>query len=185
MSKKLPKATSATLDRIRGEAAPAAVEAVAPPAALPPGDPALRRAQAREVVERHTAYAAVGGLIPVPFLDTLGVMATIALMIQAVAKIYGQPLHRDTARTLAASAAGGLGQAGAGAATAAILARLTPGANVFGIMASAAAAAALTRTIGRAFILHFETGGTALSFDADAIAAYFATSSDSQPTSRQ
>ncbi len=206
MSKKLPRATSATLDGIREEAAPAAAKASrpaaarkaprpaaarktsaakAPPSPEPEAPPsaaasptenelALRRAHARETVERYTAYAAVGGLIPLPFLDTLGVMATIGLMIQAVAEIYGQPLRRETARTLAASVAGGLGQAGAGAATASVLAKLTPGANVAGIMVSSAAAAAMAHTIGRAFILHFETGGTALRFDAAAIAAYFA-----------
>ncbi|HXP98079.1 MAG TPA: DUF697 domain-containing protein, partial [Telmatospirillum sp.] len=96
MSKKLPKATVATLEEIRHHAM------VEPPSAQPTSAPtstnpapatdmaiALRRSRAREVVERYTTYAAVGGLIPLPFLDSLSVMATIALMIQAVAAIYG------------------------------------------------------------------------------------------------
>ena len=209
MSRKLPKATVETLDDIRRRprttrAAPvtppplqddqAPPEASSPPPsdtaadAKPPltvatvGDAtALRRARAGEIVERHAAYAAVGGLLPLPFVDTLGVMAVVVLMIEALAKLHGQDIGKDRVRTLVASLAGGFGQAGAGVVTTAAFAKLVPGANILGIMTSSVAAAAMTRTIGRAFVLHFETGGTALTFDASAIRAYFA----SQPTSRQ
>ncbi len=195
MTRKLPKATAETLDGIRQrpatEPAPADLilaEPVDPAAATPAGpDPVreLRRARAREAVERHATYAAIGGLIPMPLLDTMSVVATIALMLQAVAQIYGVTLQRDRARTLVASLVGGLGQAGAGAATTATLSKLVPGANLVGLMMSSIAAAALTRTIGRAFILHFETGGTALQLAPDALRAYFAAESPSQPISRQ
>ncbi len=209
MSRKLPKATAETLDDIRRRprttrAAPvtppplqddqAPPEASSPPPsdtaadAKPPltvatvGDAtALRRARAGEIVERHAAYAAVGGLLPLPFVDTLGVMAVVALMIEALAKLYGQDIGKDRVKTLVASLAGGLGQAGAGVVTSAAFAKLVPGANILGMMTSSVAAAAMTRTLGRAFVLHFETGGTALTFDTVAIRAYFA----SQPTSRQ
>ncbi len=208
MSRKLPKATAETLDDIRRRPRPTRAAPVAPPSPRedqappesllpPPPDTAktkpsttvvtvgesneLRRARAGEIVERHAAYAAVGGLLPLPFVDTLGVMAVVALMIEALAKIYGQDIGKDRVKTLVASLAGGFGQAGAGVVTTAAFAKLVPGANILGIMTSSVAAAAMTRTIGRAFVLHFETGGTALTFDASAIRAYFA----SQPTSRQ
>lgn len=188
MTKRLPKATAETLDGIRSQPEP-------PPAAVAPSPaPAadaqdmrteLRRSRARETVERYTTYAAIGGLLPLPVFDTLSVSATIALMLQALAEVYGTTLHRDRARTIVASLAGGLGQAGAGAAATAALSKFIPGANVFGIMMSSVAAAALTRTIGRAFILHFETGGTALQFTPETLRAHFAAVSRSQPISRQ
>ena len=208
MSRKLPKATAETLDDIRRRPRTTRAAPVTPPppqddkappeaSSPPPSDAAdakplltvatvddataLRRARAGEIVERHAAYAAVGGLLPLPFVDTLGVMAVVALMIEALAKLHGQDIGKDRVRTLVASLAGGFGQAGAGVVTTAAFAKLVPGANILGIMTSSVAAAAMTRTIGRAFVLHFETGGTALTFDASAIRAYFA----SQPTSRQ
>ncbi|MCM5553300.1 DUF697 domain-containing protein [Pleomorphomonas sp. NRK KF1] len=208
MSRKLPKATAETLDDIRRRPRTTRAAPVTPPPPqddqAPPEAPspapsdaadtkppltvatigdatALRRARAGEIVERHAAYAAVGGLLPLPFVDTLGVMAVVALMIEALAKLHGQDIGKDRVRTLVASLAGGFGQAGAGVVTTAAFAKLVPGANILGIMTSSVAAAAMTRTIGRAFVLHFETGGTALTFDASAIRAYFA----SQPTSRQ
>lgn len=185
MTRRLPKVTAETLDEIWQNSKG---ETTATAAATPTGpDPAreLVRARARETVERYTTYAAVGGLIPVPLLDTMSVMATVALMLQAVAQIYGVTLGRDRARALVASVAGGIGQAGAGSATTAALSKLLPGANLVGIMMSSVAAAALTRTIGRAFILHFETDGTALQLAPDALRAYFAAESLSQPSSRQ
>lgn len=211
MVRKLPKATAETLDDIRrrpraaraAPAAPAIPEADdAPPKEPPPVAPEqadtpssramvpviegsdatlLRRARAGEIVERHAAYAAVGGLLPLPFIDTLGVMAVVALMIEALAELHGQDLGKERVKTLVASLAGGFGQAGAGVVTTAAFAKLVPGANILGMMTSSVAAAAMTRTIGRAFVLHFETGGTALTFDDAAIRAYFA----SHPTSRQ
>ena len=213
MSRRLPKATEETLDDIRRQAAPpqarhdstesSGVTTETPPAksqslviVLPrePNDRRerkqtdagmLRRSRARDIIERHAACAAIGGLIPLPILDTVGVMAAVAMMIRALADLYGEPLRRDRAKALAASVAGGLGQAGAGSLTSAALAKLVPGANIAGAMVSSAAALALTRTIGRAFVLHYETGGTALTFDEEALRTYFASVAPSQPTSRQ
>lgn len=213
MSRRLPKATAETLDDIRRQAAPpqdrqdstesSGATTETPPAksqslviVLPrePNDRRereqtdavmWRRSRARGIIERHAACAAIGGLIPLPILDTVGVMAAVAMMIRALADLYGEPLRRDRAKALAASVAGGLGQAGAGSLTSAALAKLVPGANIAGAMVSSAAALALTRTIGRAFVLHYETGGTALTFDAEALRTYFASVAPSQPTSRQ
>ncbi|MBS1164047.1 MAG: GTPase protein [Proteobacteria bacterium] len=204
MSRKLPKATAETLDEIRRQVAPppdplddlpplqaevSALPAPRPgivaPAAVGITATALRQAQAGEIVERHAAYAAIGGLIPLPVFDSIGVMATIVLMIQRLAKLYGEPMRRDRAKALVAGLAGGIGQAGAGSMAAVALSKFIPGANVAALMASSAAAAAATRVIGRAFVLHFETGGTALTFNEAAIRTYFATRSSSQPISRQ
>ena len=203
MSRKLPKATAETLDEIRRQTTPPPdpLDDLAPQvdvSALPEPQPgivapaavgitatALRRAQAGEIIERHAAYAAIGGLIPLPVFDSIGVMTTIVLMIQALAKLYGEPMRRDRAKALVAGVAGGIGQAGAGSMAAVALSKFIPGANIAALMVSSTAAAAATRVIGRAFVLHFETGGTALTFNEAAIRTYFSARSSSQPTSRQ
>ncbi len=194
--KKPPKSTAETSDGLQrqsddpanpavaatAEASPPAASAVEPKAAL---QSELRRAHAREAVERFATYSAVGGLLPLPFFDALSVTTTIVVMIQRVAGIYGERLKRDRARAFVAAFAAGMGLSGVGSATAVALAKWLPGANFVGGMISSATAAALTRTIGRAFILHFETGGTALQFSAESIRAHFATLSESQPSSRR
>lgn len=124
----------------------------------------LRRAKAGQIVERFTAYSAVGSVIPVPLLDTLSVVLLIVSMVKSLAGLYDAPFSRDRVRAAVAGVMGGAGQAGVGSAITASLVKMTPGANMIGAAASSAASALLTRTIGRAFILHFETGGTALEF---------------------
>src|ERR1700674_4001129 len=45
---------------------------------IPAGaDGKLRRAQGQAIVQRHAAYSAVGGLIPLPNLDVAGITAII------------------------------------------------------------------------------------------------------------
>lgn len=133
----------------------------------------LRRARAGQIVERYTAYSAVGSVIPIPLLDTLSVVLLIVSMIKSLASLYEAPFSRDRVRAAVAGVMGGAGQAGVGSAITASLVKLTPGANMVGSAASSAASALLTRTIGRAFVLHFETGGTALEFDAAVLRAHF------------
>jgi len=145
------------------------VEVLPPPADSglpPPADvsaEALHRSRAREIVERHTTYAAVGGLVPVPVADVAVVTAIIERMAKALAGHYGVPFERGRVRAIVIGHMGGTAPAGF-AAAAAILAKATP--NLFGLAISSVAAAMITRSIGRLFIGHFESGGTLLDLDA-------------------
>ncbi len=53
------------------------------------------------------------------------------------------------------------------------LMKVVPGTQVVSMAVSSIASAAVTRAMGRAFILHFETGGTALEFDPVALQTFF------------
>lgn len=199
MSKKLPKATAQTFDDIRlqrdaqpkgaagtrartaatrrraaakGAARPEPVKST-PPAPAAEAARELRQARAGQIVERFTAYSAVGSIIPIPLVDTLSVVLLIVAMVKSLADLYEAPFSRDRVRAAVAGVLGGAGQAGVGSAITAWLIKLTPGANMVGAAASSAASAVLTRTIGRAFVLHFETGGTALEFDASVLRSHF------------
>ena len=99
MIKKLPKATAQTFDdlrRLRDDAPPAkaakavprqrrpaaakaATETRTEPSAQPPiGEAAeLRRARAGQIVERYTAYSAVGSVVRIPLVETLSVVLLI------------------------------------------------------------------------------------------------------------
>lgn len=173
MSRKLPKATDLTLNDLKEPAAEAPPES-------PPEEPeapqvplddetatALRRSRAREIVERYSAYAAVGGILPLPLVDTVSVFLAQVEMVRALSHLYEVPFRRDRTRAAVAAVATTAGQAAAGALVATALARATPGANVVALAASSAAALALARTIGMTFIEHFEDGGTGEVFDLD------------------
>ena len=111
MSKKLPKATAQTFDDIRQhrDTAPKATAKNRPKPAMtskrrPSAKPAaaaertpppsgaeaaleLRRAQAGQIVERFTAYSAVGSIIPIPLVDTLSVVLLIVSMVKSLLEI--------------------------------------------------------------------------------------------------
>lgn len=200
MIKKLPKATAQTFDDIRRERdttkpakaakpsarrrRPASAKAgdesrteapPPPPAAAEPESRAaeLRQARAGRTVERYAAYSAVSSIVPIPLLDTLGVVWLIVLMVKSLAELYDSPFDRDRVRAVVAGLIGGVGQAGAGTVVTASLVKLTPGANAVGAAASSAASLVLTRAIGQAFVLHFETGGSALDLDPATLRVYF------------
>lgn len=175
------KAKPATPSKRRTAARAAAAQQRTPPPSQPPAaEPSgaesaleLRRARAGQIVERYTAYSAVGSIIPIPLVDTLSVVLLIVSMVKSLAGLYEAPFSRDRVRAAVAGMLGGAGQAGVGSAITASLVKLTPGANMVGAAASSVTSAVLTRTIGRAFILHFETGGTALEFDPVVLRSHF------------
>jgi uncharacterized protein (DUF697 family) len=151
----------------------AAAEAPAPvPAAAVP-EPSvesykamLRRARARELIERHEKYAAAGGLIPLPIADVAGVTAIIVRLARQLARLYEVPERRDTTRAIVLGLLGGIAPVGIGAMATAGFMRFVPGANLLSVAVTSIAAAACTRSVGLIFLEHFESGGTLLDFSA-------------------
>jgi uncharacterized protein (DUF697 family) len=129
------------------------------PAALVHADryAAKRRALARQIVDRHRTYAAVGGLLPVPVANIAGVTAIIMRMVKQLSGLYGVPFQHDRTRSAIISLIGGTVPTGFGAATASTLAVVMPAGALLGLAVSAVTAGALTRAIGLVFVEHFES----------------------------
>lgn len=118
----------------------------------------MRRVQAEAIIERHAGYSAVGGLLPVAFLDTLGVVTANLSMVRSLADLYDTEFQADRTRAVVLSVLGGLLPTGLGAAATAALTRVVPGAGIFGMAAASATALALTKALGHSYLTHFETG---------------------------
>ena len=139
-------------------ASPAALVRMAPVAAGI--DATGRRSQANSIVERHTAYAAVGGIIPVPIANVASITAVIVRMVKLLSDLYGIPFERDRARAIVVGLMGGAMPTGLGAVTTSTLFYIVPGSGLVGLAVSSIAAVACTRSIGRIFVEHFETGSS-------------------------
>jgi uncharacterized protein (DUF697 family) len=141
-------------------------KAAAPAAAASPGsadaedDATRRRALAKAIVERHAAYAAVGGIIPVPIANVAGVTAVIVRMVKVLSGLYGVPFERDRARAIVIGLMGGTVPTGFAAVTTSTLVSLVPVSNLIGLAVSSVTAIACTRSIGHIFVEHFEGGAT-------------------------
>jgi uncharacterized protein (DUF697 family) len=143
------------------QASPASPSALVRMAPMGAGiDAPRRRMQANSIVERHTAYAAVGGIIPVPIVNVASITAVIVRMVKRLSDLYGIPFERDRARAIVVGLMGGAMPTGLGAVTTSTLFYVVPGSGLVGLAVSSIAAVACTRSIGRIFVEHFETGSS-------------------------
>jgi uncharacterized protein (DUF697 family) len=140
----------------------------APLPALPPVtiDAGRRRSMALAIVDRHAAYSAVGGIIPLPLANFAGVTAVIVRMVKVLSDHYGVPFERDRARAIVVGLVGGAMPTGVAAVTTSALFYILPPSALMGLAVSSITAATFTRSIGRIFIEHFESGATLHDFPA-------------------
>jgi uncharacterized protein (DUF697 family) len=129
-------------------------------------DATRRRSRARAIVNRHTAYSAVGGLIPLPLANFAGVTTVIVRMVKVLSDHYGVAFERDRARAIVVGLVGGAMPTGVAAVTTSALLYIVPPTALFGLAVSSMTAAAFTRSVGRIFIEQFENGATLDDFPA-------------------
>jgi uncharacterized protein (DUF697 family) len=145
-----------------GEAPAAAAPVVdaAPRPALPSNrvDVDRRRSQALRIVNRHAGYSAVGGIIPLPVASFAGITAVTVRMVKALSDHYGVPFERDRARAIVVGLVAGAMPTGLGVVASSTLLYLVPASALAGLAVSSVTAAACTRSIGRVFVEHFESG---------------------------
>jgi uncharacterized protein (DUF697 family) len=152
-------------DDLPAPAPPNAPEPLSPTAALGRSAPVTSRVNsrlsaARDIVERHAIYSGVGGVIPLPIANVAGITAVIVRMVKMLSRLYGVPFERDRARAIVIGLLGGSMPTGLAAATSSTLVFIIPGSNLIGLAVSSITAVACTRSIGRIFVEHFESGAT-------------------------
>ena len=129
-------------------------------------DVAKRPARARAIVDRHATYSAVGGILPLPIASVAGITTIIIRMVKMLSTLYGVPFERDRARAIVVGLVGGATPTGFAAVTTSTLFYAVPSGLLLGTVVSAVSAVACTRSIGRVFIEHFESGATLNDFRA-------------------
>jgi uncharacterized protein (DUF697 family) len=133
-------------------------------------DTERRRSMALAIVARHAAYSAVGGIIPLTVVNFASVTTVIVRMVKMLSDHYGVPFERDRARAIVVGLVGGAMPAGVAAVTTSALLYIVPPSALMGLAVSAITAAAFTRSVGRIFIEHFESGATLDDFSPTALA---------------
>ncbi len=123
------------------------------------------RAAAESIVKNSVIAAMSVGLIPIPAVGLLGLVATNVTMLQSISKLYGVPFKQELARSAVFALVGGLLPVSLGVGFSELL-KLIPGfGSVAGAAGTSVLAGAVTYGVGRTFVEHFEEGGTFLSLD--------------------
>jgi uncharacterized protein (DUF697 family) len=129
-------------------------------------DATRRRSRALAIVDRHAAYSAFGGIIPLPVANFAGVTTVIVRMVKVLSDHYGVAFERDRARAIVVGLVGGAMPTGVAAVTTSALFYLLPPSILFGLAVSSMTAAAFTRSVGRIFVEQLESGATLDDFPA-------------------
>jgi uncharacterized protein (DUF697 family) len=129
------------------------------------GTEASRRETASKLVNRFAVWSGVAGLIPLPFVDVAAVGGLQLQMLRRISQIYDVAFSDNRGKALIASLAGSMIPASSGLGAASAL-KAVPlvGTMVSGFVMPVLSAGA-SYAIGKAFIEHFESGGSLLDFN--------------------
>ncbi len=133
-----------------------------------------RLTEAEAILKKRVIWSAGLGLIPVMWIDTVALTANACILLRELATLYGVPFSQERNRLLVASLLTGLGTTGLATSSLGGIVRRLP---VIGPLARLtlypALGAATTYAIGRLFLCHFESGGSLLTFDPEAVRRRF------------
>jgi uncharacterized protein (DUF697 family) len=130
-----------------------------------PTTPEERRDVASKLVDRFAIWSGVAGLIPVPVVDVLCVGGLQLQMLRRLSQIYDVQFSENRGKALIAALAGTMIPATSGMGAASAM-KAIPVVNILaaGFVMPVLSAGA-SYAIGKAFIQHFESGGTLLDFN--------------------
>jgi uncharacterized protein (DUF697 family) len=133
--------------------------------ATTPASTAGHEETASKLVDRFAVWSGVAGLIPLPVIDLLAVGGLQVQMLRRLSQIYDVEFSENRGKAVIAALAGTMIPATSGMGAASAL-KTVPilGAIASGFVMPVLSAGA-TFAIGKAFVQHFESGGTLLDFN--------------------
>ena len=124
-----------------------------------------RQILASKLVSRFALWSGVAGLIPVPFVDAFAVGGLQLQMLRRISQIYEIKFSENSGKAVIASLAGSLIPATSGIGAASMLKAVPIVGTLVGGFVMPTLSAGATYAIGKAFIEHFEGGGSLLDFN--------------------
>lgn len=133
-----------------------------------------RQSRAAGIVRRNVYWALGVGIIPVAIVDVLGILGVELKMIKEISDAYGVTFKENVAKSIVSSLALSVGSVGIAGFVGGSLMKLIPAVGqIVGVLGVSVVAAAFTQALGNVFIMHFESGGTLLTFKPEQMRDYF------------
>lgn len=130
--------------------------------------------EAGKIIRRNMYYAMGAGVVPIPVFDLAAITGLQMKMLYQISKEYDVAFPKDVVKTTLASLIGGIGTIPLASVVAGSVIKVLPGiGNIASVLTLPVTAGAITHAIGKIFVMHFETGGTFLTFNAKKMKEYF------------
>jgi uncharacterized protein (DUF697 family) len=124
-----------------------------------------RREIGSKLVDRFALWSGVAGLIPIPFVDAVAVGGLQIELLRRLSHLYDVPFSENSGKALIASLAGTMIPTTSGIGAASMLKSVPVIGTITAAFVMPVLSSGATFAIGRAFIQHFESGGTLLDFN--------------------
>jgi uncharacterized protein (DUF697 family) len=121
---------------------------------------------ADKMIRQHVYMSLGVGLIPLPFVDFIGVTGIQLNLMRKLSELYAISFSKDMVKNIIGALIGGAFPASAGSRVLASVSKTVPGVGqTLGAVCAATISGASTYAVGKVFARHFSEGGTFLSFD--------------------
>jgi small-conductance mechanosensitive channel/CRP-like cAMP-binding protein/uncharacterized protein (DUF697 family) len=129
---------------------------------------------AMKIVNRYSKIAAGAGFVPGALINFVAILAVQVTMVWKLARCFGykEPVERVRGSIMSLLASGIPAALGHGTALAVTTTAVVASSLIY-FLFTPVLAYAVTQAVGRTFVMHFESGGTLLTFDAAAFQDYF------------
>jgi len=129
--------------------------------------------QAQKIISKFTKGVAVVGLLPLPLVDALVISGTQLKMLQKLSQLYDVKFTEVRGKAVLSVLLGSVVPLSLRSSLFSLCKAHPVVAAVVGSLSMSAFSSASTYAIGKVFILHFESGGTLLDFDAEKMREYY------------
>jgi len=135
---------------------------------------ASRTEKGKAVIHRNVLWALGAGVVPLPLVDMVAVLAVELKMLKQLSDVYDAKFTDNVAKKIVGSLLSSVGSVGLGLAVAGSLFKIVPVlGSTLGVVSVPVFAATFTSALGKIFQMHLETGGTLLDFDPKAVRTHF------------
>ena len=129
--------------------------------------------KAKKIVSNYTKGSAIVGLLPLPLIDGLVISASQLKMVQSLAELYNTAFSEVTAKAILTTVLGTVIPFSLKTSLLSLCKTHPACTAVVSGLGLSAFSAASTYTIGKMFIMHFESGGTLLNCDPIKMREYY------------
>jgi len=121
--------------------------------------------ESSSIIKSYVIAAMGLGLVPIPVVDVVGLMAIQLKLVHGLANHYDVKFSEHLGKSLITSLIGGALPISATMAAASLVKAIPGVGSLIGGASVAVLGGAVTYGVGRVFMLHFESGGTLLDFN--------------------